>query len=291
MKSTIFSLAIVLVSTSNPKPLADPADAIDALKTLGVQLERDKSGFVVQALLPAQSGRLQETVAHLRRLPKLAWLTCNGDSLSTDDFLQFASLRHLEEFELNANEKCQPLPWKVLRTVRCVRLSGDGVGDALLEAVSTMPAVTSAHLNRVAVTPDGLAHLQRLRNLDSVLIQSSKVTAAGVKRLAEVETLESLTLCGNAIGAGGFAHLGKLTRLRYLNLESTRCTDNDVALFIPLANLTDLDLGYNPAVTDAGLRHLAGLRKLVGLRLYGTKVTDDGVAELKKALPRLVVGK
>ena len=136
-----------------------------------------------------------------------------------------------------------------------------------------------------------LNKLKRLRNLDSVLVQGSKVTADGVGHLSEVEKLESLTLCGNAIGVGGFAHLGKLTRLRYLNLESTHCTDHDVALLIPLANLTDLDLGYNPGVTDSGLRHLIGLRKLAGLRLYETKVTDDGVAELKKALPRLSVGK
>jgi internalin A len=136
-----------------------------------------------------------------------------------------------------------------------------------------------------------LNKLKRLRNLDSVLVQGSKVTADGVGHLSEIEKLESLTLCGNAIGVGGFAHLGKLTRLRYLNLESTHCTDHDVALLIPLANLTDLDLGYNPGVTDSGLRHLIGLRKLAGLRLYETKVTDDGVAELKKALPRLSVGK
>ena len=74
--------------------------------------------------------------------------------------------------------------------------------------------------------------------------------------------------------------LGTLTRLTYLNLESTRCTDNDVAVLMPLVNLTDLDLGYNPGISDAGLRNLVGLRKLAGLRLYETKVTDQGVAEL-----------
>jgi hypothetical protein len=111
-------------------------------------------------------------------------------------------------------------------------------------------------------------------------------------RLGECEKVTSLTLCGNDIGAQGFARLGALTRLTYLNLESTRCTDNDVAVLTPLlTNLIDLDLGYNSGVTDAGLRHLAELKKLAGLRLYRTKVTDDGVAELKKALPRLIVDK
>jgi hypothetical protein len=277
--------------TDTPKPLTDPKDAVDSLEKMGVRLDPDKSGLVVHAHLPLRFGRVDEAVPLLQQLPKLAWLSCYGDDLSKDAFQQLATIRSLEEIELHVHENCQSLPWKSFRTVRCIRLSGDRVDDALLEAVSEMPAVTSIHLNEVAVTADGLAHLKRLRNLDSVLIQLSKVSGEGLKRLGEVEKLKSLTLCGNDIGAAGFEHLGKLTRLTYLNLESTRCTDDDVVLLKPLANLIDLDLGYNPGVTDAGLRHLTGLKKLAGLRLYGTKVTDDGVADLKKALPKLVVGK
>ena len=82
-----------------------------------------------------------------------------------------------------------------------------------------------------------------------------------------------------------------MTGLEYLSLESTRATDADVAHLAVLAKLTHLDLGYNPGVTDAGLKHLTGLRRLTGLLLYGTKVTDDGVAEMKGALPKLMVGK
>lgn len=67
--------------------------------------------------------------------------------------------------------------------------------------------------------------------------------------------------------------------------------DADVAHLAGLAKLAHLDLGYNPGVTDAGLKHLTGLRQLTGLRLYGTKVTDDGAAGLKGALPKVVVGK
>jgi RNA polymerase sigma factor (sigma-70 family) len=279
--------------TGTPKPLTDPEDAIDFLKKKGVQLERDKSGLVVRARLPVHFCLQREAITHLRKLPKLAWLICNEDLVwSPDDFKQLATLPSLEEFELNQNTKCPPMPWKVLGAVRCVRLMGDGIDDALLEAVSEMPAVTSLHLNRVAVTPAGLAHLKGLRNLDMLTIQGSKVTAEGVMRLAECEKVTLLFLAGNDIGAEGFAHLGTMTRLMYLNLEGTRCTDNDVASLTPLlTNLIYLDLGYNPGVTDAGLRHLAGLKTLASLGLHETKVTDDGVAELKKALPRLIVNK
>ena len=44
-----------------------------------------------------------------------------------------------------------------------------------------------------------------------------------------------------------------------------------------------------PKVTDAGLKHLAGLKQLRKLDLTGTKVTDKGKADLKKALPNLKI--
>ncbi len=39
-------------------------------------------------------------------------------------------------------------------------------------------------------------------------------------------------------------------------------------------------------ITDAGLEHLTGLTKLETLWLDDTQVTDTGVAELKKVLPK-----
>jgi hypothetical protein len=42
-------------------------------------------------------------------------------------------------------------------------------------------------------------------------------------------------------------------------------------------------------ITDAGLEAMAGARALQFLQLYGTKVTDGGVAHLKRALPGLKI--
>ena len=38
-------------------------------------------------------------------------------------------------------------------------------------------------------------------------------------------------------------------------------------------------------MTDAGLKELAPLKDLAMLNVFGTRVTDAGVRELKKALP------
>ena len=40
-----------------------------------------------------------------------------------------------------------------------------------------------------------------------------------------------------------------------------------------------------PGLTDTGVKELAGMKQMQTLYLFGTAVTDAGVADLKKALP------
>jgi len=42
---------------------------------------------------------------------------------------------------------------------------------------------------------------------------------------------------------------------------------------------------YDRHVTDEGLQHLTGLRTLEWLELSGTQLTEQGIEELRKALP------
>ncbi len=53
-------------------------------------------------------------------------------------------------------------------------------------------------------------------------------------------------------------------------------------------NVTKCEL-HQQAVTDTDLLHLKGLTKLQNLDLSWTQVTDAGVAELQKSLPKVVI--
>jgi hypothetical protein len=53
-----------------------------------------------------------------------------------------------------------------------------------------------------------------------------------------------------------------------------------------LSKLFSLRLAYS-GISDAGLEHLTGLTSLSALDLRGTKVTEAGMIELRKALPKL----
>ena len=55
-----------------------------------------------------------------------------------------------------------------------------------------------------------------------------------------------------------------------------------------LAEVTGLYLN-STLFTDAGLKDIAKLQNLTDLTLRNTKITDEGAAELRKALPKCVI--
>jgi hypothetical protein len=81
-----------------------------------------------------------------------------------------------------------------------------------------------------------------------------------------------------------------LAQVRILNLNGAGITDGALVHLKKLDRLEELNLG-NTAIADAGLGHLRQLRSLRTLFLgRGLKVTNQGVAELQKALPEVSIG-
>ena len=61
---------------------------------------------------------------------------------------------------------------------------------------------------------------------------------------------------------------------------------------LPGKPVIGVNFNANPGVvTDASLKELKHLKQLTSLNLTRTKVTDDGVADLQKALPGCKIGR
>jgi formylglycine-generating enzyme required for sulfatase activity/dsDNA-binding SOS-regulon protein len=171
-----------------------------------------------------------------------------------------------------------------LTSLESLRLKGTQVTDAGLVHLKGLTELRSLFLNGTQVTDAGLVHLKGLTSLEKLYLRYTQVTDTGLEHLKGLTNLETLALSRTQVTDAGLVHLAGMTKLKGLSLND-QVTDAGLEHLKGLTKLEGLNLNETQ-VTDAGLVHLAGLTKLKGLVLNDTQVTDAGVAELKKALPR-----
>ena len=88
------------------------------------------------------------------------------------------------------------------------------------------------------------------------------ITDAGLAHLEEMPGLRKLYIQHCQVSDAGLVHVKKLTKLKSLYFSGTN-------------------------ITDAGLEHLQEMGNLEMLVLLDTKrITGEGIADLKKALPK-----
>jgi hypothetical protein len=110
-----------------------------------------------------------------------------------------------------------------------------------------------------------------------------------LKELAGLGDLQFLYAAFAQITDVGMKDIGRLKKLRWLYLGGNHeVTDAGLKELGGLADLQMLYLNMTQ-VSDKGLQELAGLNHLRFLAVGGSQVTDSGVAEFQKALPRCTV--
>jgi hypothetical protein len=142
-----------------------------------------------------------------------------------------------------------------------------------------------------AVTDAGAAHLSTLPKLELVHISNSQITDETLRYFSGLPRLERLSLQGNHFTDNGLEYIKDMTHLKelILGLGRNEITDDGLRFLSRLTNLERLDL-QKSKVTDAGLQHLRGLTNLKTLWLSGTAVTNSGLDELRRSLPKLQSG-
>jgi hypothetical protein len=110
-----------------------------------------------------------------------------------------------------------------------------------------------------------------------------------VERIVEAGGLYTgggLLFMPEATTDGDLADLCELRHLKQLDLEGTQVTDNGLRTVSGLSRLEWLDIDATE-ITDKGLRHLEAMRNLRHLSVTQCpNITDTGVAELQRALPK-----
>ncbi len=107
-------------------------------------------------------------------------------------------------------------------------------------------------------------------------------------RIAEYKSFEHIDLAGANVTDLTIRHLSKLERIGTLHLTECNVTDTQLGLLSDIGSIWMLRLNGSP-ISDAAIPAIASLRDLKSLDVSGTLISPDGVAELKRRVPDIVV--
>jgi hypothetical protein len=136
--------------------------------------------------------------------------------------------------------------------------------DAGVAALSRIPALKYADLDRAQISDESLTNLLALTHIWSLELRDTGVSDKALEVIERIPTIGYLLLDGARITDAGLDHLVRLKELSYLSLSRT-------------------------AITDAGLQKLAALPKLGTLHVDETAVTPAAITNLKTARPGLTI--
>jgi hypothetical protein len=245
----------------------------------GFRFERWQPGSLAGLAAPARAFGLDlkgstitdEGLKELAAFRSLTVLNLHGTKVTDAGLKELAGLKKLTMLELPATTD------EALRKLREL-----GLLQTLPGAWRLAPSI---QLLSVGGTPLRAGSAEEILLLD---LHGTQVTDAGLKELAGCKNLATLNLTeSRKITGTGLKELSGLNKLTELHLFGARgLTPAGLNGLAGIQSLTTLHLDFTD-VNDAGLRELACLKNLTVLTLVNVaKVTDAGVADLQRALPK-----
>ena len=104
------------------------------------------------------------------------------------------------------------------------------------------------------MTDKGLGYIQRLPDIEVLIVYSAEVTDEGLKAVGNLTTLTKLDIAGPRVTSKGLTYLNKLGRLKELYLHGADIRDEDLQPLKELKELRFLDLPKG--VSEAKLAEL-----------------------------------
>src|SRR5690348_17179010 len=285
-------------------------DVTDWVAGLGGKVERDAAGHVVAVNLRGTWVDDVEMI-DIARLPKLQRLDLSHTRITDEGMLHLKPASQIEDLNLYYAEWVTDQGmtaiknWKKLKRLN---VRGTRISNGTLEIVGHMPQLEALDISNSQITDNGMDMLITLTNLKELALGQGRGSAADLGFLRVLTTLTSLDIGGakpTPPDMGGFRRVGRdpapplpentikamaeLKELRVLRMGHTGVSTADLRALSVLQNVEELGLEECPRVDDAALAELLSWKSLKYLDLQDTKVTEQGVAALRKAKPGLVI--
>ncbi|HYI95706.1 MAG TPA: hypothetical protein VEX68_19345 [Bryobacteraceae bacterium] len=177
-----------------------------------------------------------------------------------------------------------------------LNVRGTKATDTTLEFVSSIPTIESLDIGYAEITDVGLDRLTSLTNLRELTIGGNKLTDAGVHLLRQLPQLTYLDVGGSqrtdsglwsvTLTDVGVESIATLSELKELRMAGTGVSARSLEKLKSLEKLERLLLQNCKRVGDDSIAVLSTFPALRVIDVYGTSVTAQGVAELRKNLPK-----
>jgi Leucine-rich repeat (LRR) protein len=284
-------------------------DVTDWVAGLGGKVQRDTAGDVVAVNLRGTWVDDVEMI-DIARLPKLQRLDLSHTRITDEGMLYLKPANQIEDLNLYYAEwvtdqgMTAVKNWKKLKRLD---LRGTRISNGTLEIVSHMPQLEALDISYSQVTDNGMDMLITLTGLKELSLGQGRVGAGDLGFLRVLTTLTSLDIGGAKptppdmgdrqvrheiappLPANTVNAIAELKELRALKMAYTGVSAANLKALSVLENVEKLGLEECPRVDDAALAELVSWKRLKYLDLQDTKVTEQGVAALRKAKPDLVI--
>jgi Leucine Rich repeat len=215
---------------------------------------------------------------HIARLPQLEHLALGPCPGVTDaGLMKLEPLTHLQELKLMGNFDGSGLlhlaDLKEMTSLTLYRITGDPIEPPL---EFRLPVDVQVSLQALSQWPQ----------IAELAVCTNQVGDAGLWQIGKLQHLEKLGFYCEKGDSTNLQILGPPQRLRKLELDGDGITDRRIEWVGDLVDLEELEITNSPEISDTGLRFLEGLTKLRSLVIYNTKVTQAGIDELQRRLPR-----
>ena len=220
------------------------------------------------------------------------WIRITGSTMGyEEDMKAVAALPETTELELINTDKFTDEHIQMLGSLprlRMLKLSGKWVNRRVVSNLPEMPRLERLDIDQASIDDVSLRPLTSLTELRQLSLRNTRVGDNGFKILSELKNLAYLDLGNTNLTSAGLVHCKLFKNLKELHINETALTDANVAELAAVPSLTSLNLAMT-SVGDKGIEAFAGVDHPITLELYGSDVTLEGIAKLKKANDKISI--
>jgi len=227
------------------------------------------------------------------------------DAAFFEHLSQVTSIESLNIISTKFNDEWMPHIAKLTR-LKTLRFTNNGkLTDAGMAQLAGLKSLENFSFVGTQITGKAYAKFEGFTKLVKVSHRGSRIDDEGLKELCDhLPNLETISLAHAQFTDAGAVHLAKLTRLKGLEIGTSKATPEalvhlaklpleylqlgegfESAASIPLikdiTTLRRLTLTNATKLTDAGLQTIAGLTQLESLELGKVPLPDERLSELK----------